>query len=149
MPDALAANEHVVYSFTGAADGMYPTGLISDAAGNMYGATEFTGNFGPGTIFELVKNGPSYTYVVLYAFTGKTDGLGASSSLALDSHWNLYGTAGTGGDNYKGNVFELSPNQGGGWTLTVLYSFADGADGGYPYGGVILDKAGNLYGTAF
>ena len=140
----------MIYNFTSASGGIYPiTGLISDAAGNLYGATEFSGGYAPETIFELVRNGSSYTYVVLYTFTGYADGEGASGSLARDAHGNLYGTAGTGGDNYKGNVFELSPNQGGGWTLTVLYSFTDGADGGYPYGGVILDKAGSLYGTAY
>jgi uncharacterized repeat protein (TIGR03803 family) len=145
--DADAVSEHVIYSFTGTADGMYPTALISDAAGNLYGANEFTANYAPGTVFELVKNGSTYTYVVLYTFTGNTDGGGASGSLALDSHGNLYGTTGTGGDNYKGSVFQLSPNQGGGWALTVLYSFSDSADGGYPYGGVVLDKAGNVYGA--
>lgn len=144
--NAVAATEHVIYSFPGGADGMYPTALISDTAGNLYGATEFTVNYGPGTIFELVKNGSAYTYVVLYTFTD--GGLFASGPLALDTHGNLYGTTGTGGDYYKGSVFKLSPDQGGSWTLTVLHSFADGTDGAYPYGGVILDKAGNLYGTA-
>ena len=67
--NAVAATEHVIYSFAGGADGMYPTALISDTAGNLYGTTEFTANYGPGTIFELVKNGSAYTYVVLYTFT--------------------------------------------------------------------------------
>jgi len=150
--DAAGVNEQAIYSFSSGSGGITPiTGLISDAGGNLYGATEFSfgsGGYGPGTIFELVKNGSSYSYVVLYTFTGFADGGGSSGSLARDSHGNLYGTAGTGGDNYKGNVFELSPTLGGSYTLTVLYSFTDGADGGYPYGGVILDKGGNLYGTA-
>jgi len=82
----FALNEQLIYTFTGGADGMYPTGLISDAAGNLYGGTEATRNWGPGTIFELVKNGSSYTYTVLYSFAGRADGLSASGPLALDGH---------------------------------------------------------------
>jgi uncharacterized repeat protein (TIGR03803 family) len=150
--DAAAVGERVIYSFAGAGSGSYPiTPLVSDSAGNLYGGTEaggeFGGEFGYGTIFELVRNGTGWTYEVLYDFTGNADGGSPNASLALDSHGNLYGVSSTGGDNYKGNVFELSPNQGGGWTLTVLYSFTSGSDGGYPEGGVTLDEAGNLYGT--
>jgi uncharacterized repeat protein (TIGR03803 family) len=145
---AAAIQGRVLYNFTGAADGMYPTALIADAAGNLYGATEFTANYQGGTVFKFVRSGSSYTFVVLYTFTDNTDGGGASGPLALDSHGNLYGTTSTGGDNYKGSVFELSPNQNGIWTLTVLHSFTGGADGSFPFGGVVLDKAGNLYGTA-
>lgn len=145
---AAAVQEHELYTFTDAGGGMYPTALITDSAGNFYGATEITANYNPGTIFELVRTGTSYSYVVLYTFTGSTDGIGASGSLVLDAYGNLYGTTSTGGENYKGSVFELSPDQGGVWTLTVLYSFTAGADGAYPFGGVVLDKAGNLYGTA-
>jgi len=149
ITDAIAVNEHVIYSFPGADKGMYPTGLTSDAAGNLYGATEFTANYGPGTIFELVKNGSGYTYEVLYTFPVDQAGAIVSAALALDSLGNLYGTTGTGGDYYKGNVFELSPNQGGGWTFTQLYSFSGGTDGAFPYGTVVLDKTGNVYGTAY
>jgi uncharacterized repeat protein (TIGR03803 family) len=151
--DAAAVRERVIYSFAGAGIGSNPnTSLVSDSAGNLYGGTgeggEFGGGVGYGTIFELVRNGTGWTYEVLYDFTGNADGGFPTASLALDSHGNLYGVSSTGGDNYKGNVFELSPNQEGGWTLTVLYSFTSGSDGGYPQGGVILDEAGNLYGTA-
>ena len=52
-----------------------------------------------------------------------------------------------GGTYVDGTVFELSPTGGGGWTETVLHSFGNGTDGSYPYGSLIFDAAGNLYGT--
>ena len=146
--DSAAIHERVIYTFAGGAGGSDPTTpLIVDKAGNLYGATGQGGEFGWGTIFEFVKGGTGWTYVVLYNFTGNADGGFPVGVLALDSAGNLYGTTGTGGDNYKGNVYELSPSQEGGWTATVLYNFTDSTDGGYPYGGVVLDTVGNLYGT--
>jgi len=147
--DAAAVNETVIYNFTGGGNGSYPaTSLVSDAAGNIYGSTEQGGASGNGTIFELVKTKKTWTYKQLYSFTGNTDGALPSTPLALDSDGNLYGVISTGGDYYKGNVYQLSPSQQGEWNLTVLYSFTSGSDGGYPSGGVIVDQAGNLYGTA-
>ena len=145
--DAAAVKERPIYTFTGTSDGEYPTSLIADAAGNLYGVTEFTANYGPGTIFELVRSDSGYAFKVLYTFDGIV-GYMADGPLALDTKGNLYGTSSTGGDYYKGSVFELSPSQGGSWTLSTLYSFSGGADGAFPLGGVIVDDAGNLYGTA-
>jgi len=66
---------------------------------------------------------------------------------------NLYGTTTMGGA-YKnscgancGTVFQLTPAAGGTWTEKVLHSFGKGKDGASPYAGLILDAAGNLYGT--
>lgn len=60
-----------------------------------------------------------------------------------DSAGNLYGTTYSGGVRNAGVVYELSPTG----QETVLYSFTGGADGGYPYAGVIRDSGGNLYGA--
>lgn len=87
------------------------------------------------------------TEKVLYSFSGGNDGEYPDSDLVIDSAGNLYGTSVGGGDFDSGAVFELTPS-GNGWTETLLYSFTSGADGGQPYGGVALDAAGNLYGTA-
>lgn len=84
---------------------------------------------------------------VLYGFTGGADGGFPQAGLIFDAAGNLYGTTETGGGSDNGTVFELSPAQGGGWTESVLYSFAGGSDGSNPVGGVIFDAAGNLYGT--
>src|SRR4029077_4184859 len=87
------------------------------------------------------------TEKVLYSFSGGNDGEYPDSDLGIDSAGNLYGTSVGGGDFDSGALFELTPS-GNGWTETVLYSFTSGADGGQPSGGVALDAAGNLYGTA-
>ena len=88
------------------------------------------------------------TEQTLYSFTGAADGANPLSSLVMDSAGNLYGTAWLGGAYGAGDVFELSPSTGGGWTESVLYSFTGGADGANPFtADVIFDKAGNLYGT--
>ena len=92
---------------------------------------------------------------VLYAFTGGTDGGGPQSSLVFDSSGTLYGTTHFGGVSTCGGmvgggcgvVFSLTPGSGG-WAERALYAFGDGSDGGFPNAGVILDGAGNLYGTA-
>ncbi len=89
---------------------------------------------------------------ILHNFTpNNKEGLGPSDngSLVFDSAGNLYGTTNAGGAHDYGTVFELTPKAGGGWIEEVLYSFnLDGADAAYPDGGLILDSAGNLYGTA-
>ena len=65
--------------------------------------------------------------------------------LAFDPEGNIYGSVNKGGDYGFGMVYKLTPS-GGGWTMTVLYSFLGGSDGAYPRP-VIIDKAGNLFGT--
>ena len=83
-------------------------------------------------------------------------GLYPYAGLVLDSAGNLYGTTVYGGNLdacYDGNapgcgvVIEVTPNGDGSWKEKVLHSFRGGKDGAYPYAGVILDSAGNLYGT--
>jgi uncharacterized repeat protein (TIGR03803 family) len=86
---------------------------------------------------------------VLYNFTGGSDGATPEASLVSDSSGNLYGTTLNGGNYSAGAVFELSPQTGGGWSETVLHSFAGGSDGTNPWAGVIFDAAGNLYGTTY
>ena len=157
--------EKVLYSFcpqSGCVDGSTPNGgLIFDTAGNLYGTT--AGGGGGGVAFELTpKSGGTWTETVLHSFGSGTDGFLPGSGLVLDSAGNLYGTTvggGTGGPNCPagnggnlcGTAFELSPGSDSQWTETVLYNFCPQAgctDGNAPYGGVIVDAAGNLYGTA-
>jgi uncharacterized repeat protein (TIGR03803 family) len=83
---------------------------------------------------------------VLYVFQGVPDGSGSTSSLIFDSAGNLYGTTAGGGTYGYGTVFKLSPASGH-WNETVLYSFTGSPDGEYPFGGLVMDSAGNLYGT--
>jgi uncharacterized repeat protein (TIGR03803 family) len=148
---AQAQSETVLYNFTGISDGANPDGsLTSDGKGNFYGTT-IAGALRYGTVFELSPNGSGgWNQTTLYTFTGGTDGGGPEFvNVIFDSLGNLYGTAYLGGANGYGVVWELSPPVvGTSWTETVLHSFGDGTDTVYPVGGVIMDSAGNLYGTS-
>jgi uncharacterized repeat protein (TIGR03803 family) len=84
---------------------------------------------------------------VLLSFTGGNDGSTPAGILTFDNAGNLYGIAVDGGASKNGVVFELTPTKAGHWTETELYSFTGGSDGAGPEGGVIFDKAGNLYGV--
>jgi uncharacterized repeat protein (TIGR03803 family) len=93
-------------------------------------------------------------YKTLYTFTGGTDGSQPVAGLAIDQAGNLYGTTWSGGDLVCGYVnrgcgtlFKLTPKPNGTWKESVLHAFTGGSDGRYPAAGVILDQAGNLYGT--
>lgn len=144
--------ENVLYSFTNGSDGAYPSGaLVFDKAGNLYGTAVSGGSTscgnGCGTVFELVpgSNG-SWTFSVIYSFTGGSDGFApAFGSLIFDPAGNLYGTAEMGGQG-SGTVFKLTHSKGA-WKEKTLYAFAGGSDAGYPLAGLSWDTAGNLYGA--
>jgi uncharacterized repeat protein (TIGR03803 family) len=153
-PTAGGWTETVLHSFNpDGIDGFFVTGgLIFDASGNLYGTTQFggtgacTNGFGCGTVFELSPSaGGTWTETVLHNFQG-TDGWEIHAGLVRDPAGNLYGTAVNGGTYGQGTVYKLSPGASGHWTAKVLHHFTGGVDGGVPYGGVILDAAGNLYG---
>ena len=140
-----------IYNFVGTSDGSSPSDLVSDTAGNLYGLSHGFSDRNLGTIFELKPNGNgTWTESTLYTFTtsvnGTSDGYDAFG-LTLDASGNLYGVTVYGGAYAGGTVYELANNGNGVWTHSVLYSFAFGADGDYPYAGLIFDGAGNLYGT--
>jgi uncharacterized repeat protein (TIGR03803 family) len=142
---AAGGPETVLYSFTGGPDGGAPeAGLTLGPGGVLYGTTYFGGIYGYGVVFALTPGTP-WTESVLHTFTGVTDGASPWAGVTLDPAGNLYGTT-TGGGLGFGVVFELTP--GTPWTETVLYPFTGGSDGANPYGGVILDSAHNIYGTA-
>jgi uncharacterized repeat protein (TIGR03803 family) len=145
---AAAQTETVLYAFTGGNDGGQPFArLASDGAGNFYGTTA-VGGLGYGTVFEVSPNGSGgWNETVLHSFTlGADGGYPLASPVIFDGQGNLYGTTSEGGANGFGVVFELSP-AGKSWNETVLYSFASGAGGVYPFNGLIMDPTGNFYGT--
>jgi uncharacterized repeat protein (TIGR03803 family) len=144
--------ETVLNKFTGGSGGGTPySGLIADAAGNLYGTTTAGGVNDNGVVFELAPPtapGGSWTETALHQFTGAADGSLPYAGLVADGAGNLYGTAIKGGTKGHGVVFKLAPPApGGSWTQTVVETFLGGALGAVPYAGVILDNSGNLYGT--
>jgi uncharacterized repeat protein (TIGR03803 family) len=145
-PLAHAQTESVLYNFSGGSDGADPNAsLISDGNGNFYGTTTDGGEYGAGTVFELSPNGGSLDETVLYSFSGP-DGSNPSANLIFDSAGNLYGTAQTGGTKDGGVAFELTP-VGKHWKITILYNFPSNVNGSLPNTGLVMDSAGNLYGT--
>jgi uncharacterized repeat protein (TIGR03803 family) len=137
----------VLNSFNGT-NGAEPFGtLVSDAAGNFYGATISGGSGNQGVVFKLTRSGGGWVETVLHNFTGGDDGGGPQTPLAVDAAGNVYGAATYGGVGANlGVVFEISPSASG-WTETVLHSFIPGDPLAAPYAGVALDRAGNIYGT--
>ena len=151
--------ETVLHNFGGSLfEGSTPVGsLVFDAAGNLYGTTE-TGYLGAsGTAFKLTPpaSGTLWTETILHAFANNTtDGGNPESGLVFDAQGNLYGTTIFGGNaiNFTsgGTIFELSPpaTSGGSWTENTIYEFAAGPTDAYETtASLIIDKAGNLYGT--
>jgi uncharacterized repeat protein (TIGR03803 family) len=130
---SASGKESLLYSFTGLADGRYPTAaLVADPAGNLYGTTTEAYQ-GPGSIFKLAPNG---AFTVIYAE-------GSCCELLRDSAGNFYGVGGPGAYN-EGAVFEVNASG----TPVVLYSFNSASGGAYsPLGGLVRDGQANLYGT--
>jgi len=165
-PGPKGWTETILHVFTGDyGDGSGPqAGPIRDSAGNLYGTTLHGGGSnecgdGCGTVWELeplasdeAPGGMAWTEIILHRFgfvagDGAFPGLGR---LAMDRKGNLYGTADSGGPYLAGIVFRLtrpSAASSGVWTETILHGFAEDQNGFEPSGGVILDNAGNLYGT--
>ncbi len=162
----------MLYSFQGGTnDGSVPIGsVVFDKQGNIYGALEF---YGPGScapqgnacgaVYQLTppaQKGGAWKETLIYEFQGKgaNDGELPAGGLLIDAQGNLYGVTAYGGTGNCtllgvaagcGTVFELSPplQQGGAWTETILYSFPTMKQGYFPWGSVVFDKAGNLYGA--
>jgi len=127
--------------------------------GNLYGTTMSGGNprcyAGCGTVFRLTPPASAcknalcpWTETVIHTFGSGSDGTAPLyGALLFDAAGNIYGTTTAGGAYNRGTVYELTPSQGG-WTETILHSFAGAGDGSSPWSSLIFDQQGNLYGTA-
>jgi len=154
-----------LYAFKGGSDGIGPGArVIFGPDGSLYGTTlqggegdcQYLGGAyaGCGTVFNLKPPATAckadlcaWTETVLYRFTGGVDGgIPSYGDLVFDQAGNIYGTTTSGGAGNGGTVYELKASNGG-WTKNILYAFTGGADGGTPFGSVVFDRAGNLYGT--
>ena len=136
-------------------DGVQPTKDLIMRNGAIYGMTLTGGSGGGGTIFEFVQANNVWSEQILFSFNGDNgSGWAPFGGVIFDPAGNMYGTTRQGANACAasiygtcGTVFELSPS-GTGWTLSTLYSFTGGLDGGNPYDTLLRDGSGNLYGTA-
>jgi uncharacterized repeat protein (TIGR03803 family) len=136
---------HVFGSFPG--DGEQPIGgLLSDTSGNLYGTTVFGGPEGAnGTVFALNSSGVETILHNFNPYEGK-DGANPYGSLTFDQNGNLFGTTyGGGATRLYGTVFEVTPTG----KEKVIYNFMGGSDGCAPSSDLVVDEAGNLYGTTY
>ena len=141
----------VLHAFGSGNDGGGLWGSLAfDTKGNLYGTTSGGGAHGDGTVFELTpgSNG-RWSETILHSFPSfPDDGGSPTSTPLLDAAGNLYTTA-DGGTHNSGIVLELAH---GSWAETILYNFCAKpkcGDGGSPSAGLLMDGAGNLYGTAY
>ena len=136
-------NETVIHNFsTSAGDGNEPTGgLIADQAGNLYGTTTGGGAVSScGTVFKLDASGNE---TILHSFACNDDGSGPWDNLVRDAAGNLYGATPYGGKFNCGTVYKIDAEG----NETILHTFTCGPDGGMPFTDLLLDAAGNVYGT--
>ncbi len=145
--------ENVLYSFSNENNSGYApvSGVILDSSGNLYGTALFGGDGGCGILYQLTPaSGGGWTENNLHTFVGGANDGCAPSGLSWDAAGNLYGVTTSGGPG-PGTVFEITPNSGGGWNYSVIYFFGSvrGGDGSGPYGALVFDRAGDLYGTTY
>jgi uncharacterized repeat protein (TIGR03803 family) len=134
----------ILHTFTGSPDAGYPVaGVVLDGRGNIYGATMFDGANQEGAVFRIDSDGEE---TVLHSFgTSPSDGVFPEGGLVADAEGNVYGTTGGGGTHGAGTVFKIDSKG----QYSVVYSFKTTAgDAKNPAAGLVLDKAGNLYGTS-
>jgi uncharacterized repeat protein (TIGR03803 family) len=152
-PEGYTVTYKVLHAFgIGKDGGGVWDSVVFDKQGNLYGTTSGGGTHDGGTVFRLAPMpGGDWSEAILHDFPSSAeDGGGPIGGLALDASGDLYGTTPVGGVYHSGTVYELVPGYGG-WTEQVLYSFCalpNCGDGGGPWGNLVFDKAGNLYGTA-
>jgi uncharacterized repeat protein (TIGR03803 family) len=145
-----ASTPTTLYSFTAGFDGANPySGLITDAAGDLFGTTFQGGPFDGGTVFEITNTNGTYasTPMTLYGFTGAADGANPRANLIMDAAGDLFGTTWDTGSGNAGTVFEIAKVNGSyAPTPTTLATF-DGTNGAMPEAGLVMDAAGDLFGT--
>src|SRR5262249_52532940 len=121
--------------------------LNMDAAGNLYGTTQFGGAFTGGTVFKLAPDG---TETVLHDFSGAEGAIPGAGLIVGATGYPIIGTTSSGGTPGDGVVFALfrRPRPFAGYRYRRLHNFG-GTDGAHSYADLIVDAAGNLYGTTY
>jgi len=130
-------------SFNGDSTGANPLlgSLVVDSSGDLFGAAGGGGTFGYGTVFEVVHGSNSIT--TLASFNGDSTG-GAGDGLVMDSSGDLFGTTWGAGAFGYGTVFEVVRGSN---SITTLASFNGDSTGANPWGQLVLDSNGDLFGS--
>jgi uncharacterized repeat protein (TIGR03803 family) len=143
----LAASEKIIHRFVSYPMGANPEGApIMDSSGNVYQVTEFGGEYGNGSVLKTSLDAHGlWATTVIYSFK---DIVLPGAGLTFDSAGNLYGITPYGGDGKWGVVYRLSHGDDGKWSAEILHSFTgENGDGAQPFGPLVFDTAGNLYGA--
>ena len=149
LAESCEWTDTVLHRFLTFEGGEYPSdgNLIFDGEGNIYGTTMYGGTSctggSCGVVYELMGSGDSWTYSIIYSFTGGSDGDQPSGGVIFDPQGNLYGETTYGGIYQYGNAYELT-SSGPSWTESTIYNFGFG--GAYPGGGLIINTAAAFYG---
>ena len=143
--------ETVLYSFSGGDDGWGAGSAPAfDPRGDLVGTTPDGGAYSQGTVYELTPSRGRWHERVIHAFTGGADGgTGSLGALLVDGSGDLFGVTETGGTHSAGTVFEMLPDAGGAWDFRTLYTFKGQPDAASPYGGLVADAHGDLFGTTY
>jgi uncharacterized repeat protein (TIGR03803 family) len=141
----------VIHAFSGGDDGSGPGARLTvDENGDVYGMAPTAGANGFGTIYKIhPMNGGTWDFQVIHTFTGGADGSTGSAGRMIVRDGHLFGAATTGGSHESGVVFQLTPTDMGEWHFKTIYSFRGAPDGVFPYGALLFDAAGNIYGTTY
>ncbi len=149
-PGPAGYAESVAYSFGGGGDGWRPYGKLAVArSGALLGVTS-EGGAGYGTVYALTPARSGFAHKVVYRFAGGADGVTPLGGLTAGANDTYYGTTEHGGSaacsGGCGTVFRIA-RRGNRYVETVLYAFAGAGDGSAPEAGVIVDRAGDVFGT--
>jgi hypothetical protein len=158
-PSSGGWKENVLHTFGSfPRDGVFPSSPLSfDSQGNLYGTVGLGGihacgtGAGCGMLFKLAptSEGAPWKESIIFQFRGGASGQNPQGALLFDGAGAIYGADVAGGTGIGcgcGVIYKLTPGANGQWTYKMLHSF-NGADGALPYGGLIFDSTGNIYGT--
>ncbi|MGH9498787.1 MAG: choice-of-anchor tandem repeat GloVer-containing protein [Terriglobales bacterium] len=145
----------IIHNFTNDGnDGFLPVaGLTPDANGNLFGQTTWGSPYGGGLLFQMVLSNGTWTEVAIHPWgrihDGRPDGAQCYGTLVFDQAGTLWGTSTVGGTHGDlGTVFRFTQNQHG-WAEMNAHGFGEPGDGAYPYSGLAVNAAGNLFGTTY
>jgi uncharacterized repeat protein (TIGR03803 family) len=148
-PGPSGYTETVLNDFRGRDDGEKPTGIVRDAAGDIFGFAAIGGSGGGGTVFELIPNGVGYRFRLLYSFPRSFYAWGPLGAPALGSDGSLFGVTQGGAQDNDSIVFKLTRSTDDAYSFSTLYTFAGGTDGQLPQVGLTIDDRDVIYGTTY